>query len=193
MQDKPSLRKEFLSRRDSIPAVIKQIKDRSITERLFSLPDMQQAKTVFFFASFRSEVDTFGMMQKALAQGVRIVLPKVEGKDLGLYLVQGLDELKPGYMGIPEPTVLADDRRVTVNDVDAVIVPGAAFDPSGNRVGYGGGYYDRLLAGLQRAVPIIAPTYEEQIVAAVPADPHDRKVQIIVTDLREIRCGTASG
>ena len=67
-------------------------------------------------------------------------------------------------------------------------IPGTAFDETGNRIGYGGGFYDRLLAQLQKPVPIIAPTYEEQVIDSVPTDPHDKKVNIIVTDRREIRC-----
>jgi len=188
MQDKAALRKEILARRDSIPAAVKKLKDRAIAELLFSLSEMQQSKMVFFFASFKSEVDTFGMIRRSLEEGKRVALPRVEGADLGLYLIKNLDELAPGYMKIPEPTVLTDDRKVSIHDVDAVIVPGAAFDLSGNRIGYGGGFYDRLLAGMQRTIPIIAPAYEEQVIDAVPADQHDKKVSIIVTDRQEIRC-----
>ncbi len=186
--DKASLRKEILAKRDSIPPAEKKIKDKEIEERLFLLPEFKTAKTIFFFASFRTEVDTFGMIRISLEEGKRVVLPRVEGQALGLYEIKGLDELITGYMKIPEPSVLTDDRKVTINDVDAIIIPGAAFDQTGNRIGYGGGFYDRLLAQLQKPVPIIAPTYEEQVIESVPTDPHDKKVNIIVTDSREIRC-----
>ena len=188
MQDKTALRKEILAKRDSIPVAVKKLKDRAIEDLLFSLGEIQQSKTIFFFASFRSEVDTFSMIRRSLEEGKRVALPRVEGADLGLYLIKSLDELAPGYMSIPEPTVLTDDRKVSIHDVDAVIVPGAAFDLSGNRIGYGGGFYDRLLAGMHRIIPIIAPTYDEQVIDAVPADQHDKKVSIIVTDRQEIRC-----
>ncbi len=188
MQDKASLRKEILARRDSIPGPVRKIKDRAIAERLFSLNEIRQARTVFFFASFRSEVDTFPMIMRCLAEDKRVVLPRVEGTDLGLYLINHPDELAPGYIKIPEPTVISDDRKVSIHDVDAIVVPGAAFDPRGNRIGYGGGFYDRLLAGLQKSVSIIAPAYEEQVIESVPAEQHDRGVTIIVTDRQEIRC-----
>jgi len=188
MQDKAALRKQILARRDSIPGAVRKLKDRAIEERLFSLREMQQSTTVFFFASFRSEVDTFGLIRRSREEGRRVVLPRVEGANLGLYLVNSLDELAPGYMKIPEPTVLTDDRKVGIHDIDAVIVPGAAFDRSGNRIGYGGGFYDRLLADMQTTIPIIALTYDEQLIDAVPVDQHDKKVSIIVTDLQEIRC-----
>jgi 5-formyltetrahydrofolate cyclo-ligase len=188
MLNKSALRKEILSKRDSIPPAVKKNKDRSIEARLFNLPEFSAAKTIFFFASFRSEVDTIGMIRMSLEAGKRVVLPRVEGQNLGLYEIKSLGELGPGYMKIPEPSVLTDDRKITINDVDAVIIPGAAFDKNGNRIGYGGGFYDRLLAELQKPVAVIAPTYEEQVIESVPTDPHDKKVSIIVTDRREIRC-----
>ena len=188
MQDKAALRKNILARRDSIPGAVRKRKDRTIAERLFSLGEMQQSTTIFFFASFRSEVDTFGMIRRALKEGRRVALPRVEGVNLGLYLINSLEELAPGYMKIPEPTVLTDDRKAGIHDVDVVIVPGAAFDRNCNRIGYGGGFYDRLLAGMQRIIPVIALTYEEQLIDAVPVDQHDKKVSIIVTDRQEIRC-----
>jgi 5-formyltetrahydrofolate cyclo-ligase len=188
MQGKAALRKEILARRDSIPVVVRKLKDRAIEELLFSLSEIQQSRTVFFFASFKSEVDTFSMIRRSLEEGKQVALPRVEGADLGLYLIKSLDELAPGYMNIPEPTVLTHDRKVSIHNVDAAIVPGAVFDRSGNRIGYGGGFYDRLLAGMQRTIPIIALTYEEQVIDAVPADQHDKKVSIIVTDRQEVRC-----
>ena len=190
LQDKAALRKEILAKRDLIPSAVKKIKDKAVEERLFGLEAIKNSQTLFLFASFRSEVDTFGMIKRALGDRKRVVLPKVEGKNLGLYVISNVDELVPGYMQIPEPSVLTDDRKVTINEVDAIIVPGAAFDPSGNRIGYGGGFYDRLLAGLERPVPVIAPTYEEQVIDSVPADAHDRKVDIIVTDRREVWCAS---
>jgi len=188
--DKNSLRKELLQKRDAIPPEVKRTKDRLIRENLASLDEMKTALLLFFFASFRSEVDTFAMIRDALSGGKRVVLPKVEreSRTLLLYEIGSLEELAPGYMGIPEPSKAAEERPVDIDDVDAVIIPGAAFDPSGNRIGYGGGYYDRLLADLKRKVPVIAPAYEEQVIDAVPVDPHDHKVDIIVTDRRVIRC-----
>lgn len=188
MSNKASLRKEILSKRDSIPPAVKKIKDKAIEARLFLLPEFITAKTIFLFASFRSEVDTFGMIRRSLEEGKRVVLPRVEGQNLGLYEIKSLDELVAGYMNIPEPSVLTDDRKITINDIEAVIIPGAAFDESGNRIRYGGGFYDRLLAQLQKSAPVIAPTYEEQVIESVPAESHDKKVNIIVTDRREIRC-----
>lgn len=192
MTDKSLLRKELLKKRDAIPPEVRMVKNKFILERLLALDEIKRAGFLFFFASFRSEVDTLPMMKQSIQDGKRIVLPKVdrERHDLVLYEVKDVGELGPGYMGIPEPSVLIEERITDVNGVDAVIIPGAGFDAEGNRIGYGGGYYDRLLSSLSRAVPVIAPAYEEQIVGSVPSEPHDIRVNMIVTDRRLIRCSS---
>ena len=188
MQDKPALRKELLRRRDQIPPEVRKAKNRMILERLLSLEEFKNAGTVFFYASFRTEFDTTELIKISLAAGKRAVLPKVdrEKQELVLYEIKDFSELGPGYMGIPEPT--SPETPVSINDIDLVIIPGAGFDPMGNRIGYGGGYYDRLLSGMQKHVPVIAPAYEEQIIDSIPSEPHDIRVKVIVTDRQLIRC-----
>jgi 5-formyltetrahydrofolate cyclo-ligase len=189
LEDKSRIRQDVLKKRDSLDPDIKKSKDSLIKEKLFPLKEFRQASTVFFFASFRSEVSTFAQIEEALSLGKRIILPSVDSanRELRLYEIKGLSELSAGYMGIPEPSV-PEDRERDINDVTLVIMPGAAFDPKGNRLGYGGGYYDRLLSRLRRKIPLVALAYEEQILGYVPAGPHDIRVHIIVTDKRVIRC-----
>ncbi|MBI5102290.1 MAG: 5-formyltetrahydrofolate cyclo-ligase [Nitrospirae bacterium] len=200
MHDKASLRRELLGKRDGIPPALRSEKSLAIRKNLESLDEFKRAGVIFIFASFRSEVDTFTIISDALSSGKRVVLPKVSkgDKTLELYEISGTDELVPGYMGIPEPfgiitgrdkTGSMSDRRRTIKQLDIVIIPGAGFDAEGNRIGYGGGYYDRLLGGGQASVPIVAPAFEAQIAGSVPTEPHDIKVNIIVTEQRIIRCG----
>lgn len=190
MTDKSNLRTELLKKRDAIPPEVRRAKDRLIRERLLALDEIKVANLIFFFASFRSEVDTLVSMGTLLAEGKRVVLPKVDRENhlLHLYEIKSIEELVPGYMGIPEPSVLSEERTITVNDIEAVVIPGAGFDEAGNRIGYGGGYYDRLLASIEKNIPVIAPAYEEQLAASVPSEPHDIRVDMIVTDRRVIRC-----
>lgn len=194
MIDKALLRKELLGRRDAIPSGVRKAKDRVIHERLMSLDEIKKANVLFFFASFRSEVNTLDAIAQLLINGKRIVLPKVDRERhvLLLYEVKGIEELTAGYMNIPEPAVFTEERMVDINNVDAAIIPGAGFDAEGNRIGYGGGYYDRLLSSLTHHVPVVAPAYEEQIVESVPAEPHDIRADMIVTDRRVIRCTPAN-
>ena len=189
MKDKSRIRQDVLKKRDSLDPDIKKTKDSLIKERLFSLVEFHQAPILFLFASFRSEVSTFPQITEALALGKRVILPSVDSlnKELRLFEIKGLSELSAGYMGIPEPAV-PEERERDINDVTLVIMPGAAFDPGGNRLGYGGGYYDRLLSRLRRRIPLVALAYEEQLVDSLPTGPHDIKVHMIVTDQRVIHC-----
>lgn len=188
--DKKTLRQETLLKRDAISGNIKEEKDAAIRQRIIQLPEFTDAKTILFYASFRSEVDTMEMIKISLSHGKQAVLPKVdkENKRLKLYEIKDMNELAKGYMGILEPSI-SEKRLTGLDDIDLIIIPGAAFDVSGNRLGYGAGFYDRLLAEIKNKIPIIAPAYEEQIVENIPSEPHDVRVDKIVTDRRVIDCG----
>ncbi len=188
--NKKTIRQEILLKRDAIPENIKEEKDTAITQRIIRLPEFTNAKTILFYASFRSEVDTIEMIKISLSHGKQIILPRVdkENKKLLLYKIKDINELAQGYMGILEPSV-SEGKLTGLNDIDLIIIPGAAFDVSGSRLGYGAGFYDRLLAGMKKKIPIIAPAYEEQIVDDIPSGPHDVKVTKIITDRRVIDCG----
>ena len=187
--DKKTIRQEILLKRDAIPETIKKEKDTAIRQGILHLSEFTNAKTILFYASFRSEVDTSEMIKITLGQGKRVILPKVdkENKKLKLYEIKDMNELAKGYMGILEPSV-SEERLTGLDDIGLVIIPGAAFDVSGNRLGYGAGFYDRLLAGIKKKIPVIAPAYEEQIIEKIPSEPHDVKVKKIVTDMRVIEC-----
>jgi 5-formyltetrahydrofolate cyclo-ligase len=185
---KGEIRKAVLQKRGAIPAVVRRQKDALVRELVLSIPEFIGAKTIIFYAAFRSEVGTRTLMEESLMGEKRVVLPKVNTTmhTLMLYEVKHMDELTPGYMGIPEPPQM-DERLVGIDDADLVIVPGAGFDFAGNRLGYGAGYYDSLLSQRNKKSPIIALAYEEQIVDSIPAEQHDVKVDMIVTDKRVIR------
>jgi 5-formyltetrahydrofolate cyclo-ligase len=182
---KKAIRKEILKIRDNIPLKIKSEKDELLKEQLFLMSEFLSAKTILFYASFRSEVDTYSMIKESLKMGRKVVLPRVDKQKhaLVLYELKDMKELTPGYMGIPEPSV-SDERIVDINEIDLVIIPGAAFDYSGNRLGYGAGYYDILLSHRKKRTPVIALAYEEQLVDSIPAEEHDVRVDMIVTDQR---------
>jgi 5-formyltetrahydrofolate cyclo-ligase len=185
---KKKLRKEALSKRDSIIPSERKKKDILIKQKLFFLSEFKTAKAILFYASFRTEVDTTGMIEECLRMGKTVFVPKVDkiGHRLRLYEIKDLRELSPGYMGIPEPS-LSDQRVRAMKDVDLVIVPGACFDRFGNRLGYGAGYYDILLSGVKKKIPFIALAYEEQLIDVLPSEIHDIKVDSIVTDHQVIR------
>ena len=192
---KKRLREKLLKRRDAIPPELKSAKESAIEDRLFSQDIFKKARSILLYVSFRSEVDTRKYLHDIIKLGKKLVLPLVDTrhKVLKLYEIKNPDELKPGYMGILEPGVLRY-RRCSLKDIDLVIIPGTGFDPKGNRLGYGGGYYDKLLSMEARElaeidhITTVALAFEEQIGEEIPSEPHDIKVDMIVTDERIIQC-----
>ncbi|MDQ7793941.1 MAG: 5-formyltetrahydrofolate cyclo-ligase [bacterium] len=171
-----------------------------VRSRVARLDAYRRAGCVLAYASFRNEVDTQGIIAMVLDGGRTLALPRVEGAGrLSLRRVEDPEDLVPGTYGIPEPRPAAP--LLPPEAVDLVLVPGIAFDRRGNRLGWGGGYYDRLLAEL-RSAPILAArgfpalaaglAYHFQLVDCVPADPGDRRVDLVVTDQGVFGEGEAS-
>jgi 5-formyltetrahydrofolate cyclo-ligase len=184
MNNKSEIRKHVLKDRDNIPPEIRHLKDIKISKKMLSLPQYQDVQTVLFFASFKSEVDTFFLIRHAFSQGKKVILPKVLRDERRLIIVEinDLDDLELSYMGILEPISYI---HFPIDKIDLIVMPGAAFDRKRNRLGYGGGYYDKLLSEMVKRPPTIAIAYQEQIIDEVPVEGHDIKVDMIITD-REI-------
>ncbi len=195
-KDKNLIRKEFLLRRDSLSVKIRRDKDKKIKEKLLGLSGFKESLKVLFYASFRSEVNTFDLIKHSIAEGKIVVLPKVnkESKELILYEIKDTIELSPGYFGILEPP--ADkNRKMDIREIEMVVVPGVAFDEQCGRLGYGKGFYDKLLSGINNwGLPIqdrglvVALAFEEQVVTLIPSERHDIKMDKIITDKRTIEC-----
>jgi 5-formyltetrahydrofolate cyclo-ligase len=193
---KKRLRKDFIEKRDSIQPEQKRLKEADIEKRLFSLKEFKTTASILLYVSFRSEVNTMNYLEDVVSLGKTLILPRVDAKHrtLRLFEVKDVSELSPGYMGILEPRI-EKDREVSLNEIDLVIIPGTGFDITGSRIGYGGGYYDRLLsyeskqlARVEKHIMTIALAFEEQIGKKIPAEPHDIKVDMIVTEKRTIYC-----
>jgi len=179
---KNAIRKKVLAARDALSPAERTAKSREIEERLFALPEFKSARVILFFASFRSEVDTGSMIRRALVFGKRVVLPKVSGTELVLHEISDPDkDLSPGTWGIPEPH---ESTPVMLDEIDLIVVPGAAYDEQGNRVGYGAGFYDKLLDEFKKMT--VALAFECQIAPNVPAEMHDIPIRKIVTERRII-------
>ena len=179
---KKEIRKKVLAARDSLPPAQRTAKSREIEARLFSLPEFKSARIVLFFASFRSEVNTGSMIRRAVTIGKRVVLPKVSGTELALYeIADWNNDVSSAAWGIPEPR---ENRPVRLDEIDLILMPGAAFDERGNRLGYGAGFYDKLLSAFTKTT--VALAFEAQIVPLIPADPHDVPAMKIVTEKRVI-------
>lgn len=187
---KRSLRARMLREREAIPAALRAGASAAITATLTARGDFRAARTVFLTLAFGSEWDTRALVSAALVAGKLVAAPRVniETRMLELCSIGDLQlDLAAGYKGIFEPR--ADCTPVALDAIDWMLVPGVAFDASGRRIGYGGGYYDRLLPLLRSDVRRIAGAFEAQIVEHVPAARHDLRMDAVVTERRTIDCG----
>jgi 5-formyltetrahydrofolate cyclo-ligase len=190
MEEKKMLRKEVLTQCELISHDEVLSFSQEIARRLFALPEYRAAKTVMYFLNYNKEVYTLDMVPQTLAHGKRVVAPKTVHSERRMILSEILDvqeDLAPGLKNIPEPKP-EKLRPVPAREIDFVVVPGVAFDEKGNRLGYGGGYYDRFFDELSVGVPLVAVTYELQILPSVPVASWDRRVDIIITEKRVIDC-----
>lgn len=181
--DKKELRKHVLSVRGQIDAKAREEKSRKIVEHLLNFPSLNDVNLIFSFLSFGSEVDIRSFLEESIRAGKKIAVPKawLKGRVMIPYLFESWSSLKPGLYGIMEPDPEAA-QEVTHEEIDAIIVPGVAFDRTGGRLGYGGGFYDRYLAGFKKCPPLIAVCFSEQLLDKVPIKSHDYRVDYIVTE-----------
>lgn len=182
MAGKEEIRKQILRLRNGMTPGEIVAKSGLILRRLAGLRDLREASTLMVFLSFGSEVRTDDLLRWGWGEGKRMVIPlcRPEERSLTPCLLCGFAELSAGHYGIREPNPQSI-RPVASEEIDAIIVPAVAFDRTGYRIGYGGGYYDRFLPAVPRAVRIGA-AFCCQIVAEIPADPYDVPVDRIVTE-----------
>ncbi len=174
---KVALRRSVRDARRSLSDATRQEAVAAITRRLLHLPELLTARVVLLYAASDTEVDVEPAADALRSRGVRTLYPRVRGEDLDLVPVASPLELVDGHRGIREPRGSAADPTI----VDAVIVPGVAYDLRGRRLGQGGGHYDRLLPRIGDAFRI-AVAYTCQIVPAVPHAPHDIPMDLLVTE-----------
>jgi 5-formyltetrahydrofolate cyclo-ligase len=182
---KQSLRARMTGARDALDEGLRAAASRAIGARIAALPSFAAARCVLVTLPFASEWDTRPLALAALASGKTLVVPRVNNASrmLELHVVADIvRDVSAGYRGIPEP--LAALPQVGAKTIDWVLVPGVAFSPEGARLGYGGGYYDRLMITLQPGTARVAGAFEAQIVAHIPAASHDLCVDMIVTESR---------
>ena len=185
---KSTLRKVLASQRQSVSD--RDVLSRRISEVCLDLPELLQPKSVLCYVGYRAEVQTAWLIDRLLERQVTLAVPYCQGDRLELCRIQSRDELAPDTWGIPEPLPdlrTQSARKIAANELDAVIVPGLGFDRKGNRLGYGKGYFDRLLANCRPTTFLVALAFECQLVAEIPTEDHDIPLQAIVTEREVIR------
>lgn len=184
---KQAMRTRVLAARDALPADARLAGSSAIAARIERLPAFAASHTVLLTLPYGSEWDAWPLARRIAASHRRLVVPRVDrvARMLVLHAVGDPDrDVGAGYRGIPEPR--EDCTLVAPTAVDLVLVPGVAFDAGGRRLGYGGGYFDRLLPLMRPDAALAAGAFDEQIVDAVPVASHDRRVPCIVTPTRTI-------
>jgi 5-formyltetrahydrofolate cyclo-ligase len=180
-QEKASLRARLLAARARLTAEQRTGAARAIRDALLSRPEIQMAGTIAAYYSVGAEPDTRGLVYALWKRGSYVLLPVLRADgDLDWASYEGPDSLVPGPRGLLEPVEPARGTDAVAR-ADAVLVPALAVDRAGNRLGRGGGSYDRALARVGPLIPLIALVYDGELLDHVPAEPHDVPVRAAVS------------
>lgn len=189
MKSKADIRTRALTVRDSLNSAYRAEQSERIVEQLLQSELYRRANVILSYSSFRSEVGTEELNREILRQGKSLYLPKTYSheKRIRFYAVEDLSRLEKGYQGIWEPDGAASDEIRFGEKPDAdrrdvlMVMPGAAFDADGYRMGYGGGYYDRYVSQYGEWFTSVFIAFQEQGVPVLPREEHDRKPDFILT------------
>ena len=177
IKEKFRLRKKIIALRNKLSPEERIWQSAIIGEKFFTLPQYGKAKIIGFYASKIEEVPTDNFIEKVLAEGKRVVLPRVNpGFKLIWHEIKNLKDLTVSIFAVREPK--KNTPKVELKDMDLLIVPSVAFDRKGNRVGYGKGFYDRVLVNFSGKS--IGLAFTCQIIDKVPREKHDKKVDKIL-------------
>jgi 5-formyltetrahydrofolate cyclo-ligase len=188
---KQQIRQHVIAAREQLPADTRAAYSVTITERLLQLPEYRQAGAVLGYMNFGAEFVSGFWVERVLADGKRLALPKVNRhtNHLDLYWVEDTEsQLEAGLWGIREPVVERCERLNSLNEVEFALLPGVAFTREGSRLGYGGGFYDKLLANRAQQPLLVAAAFAMQLVGQLPQEATDVRVERVVTEQETIIC-----
>ncbi|MCF0145240.1 MAG: 5-formyltetrahydrofolate cyclo-ligase [Eubacterium sp.] len=174
--------------REKVRALSKEycrLADQGIFRKVISLPEYQAAETVFCYVGTEQEIDTMPILRDIQASGKRLGVPKCVGRGImEVRSVTRLEDLKPGKFGIPEPD--EDSEVIPPEEIGLGLIPCLTCTRKGERLGYGGGYYDRYL--VRGKFPKAVLCREEILSDSVPAGEYDQKMDIVVTENKVLHC-----
>ena len=193
---KQTIRKTILAQREQLPADTRAAHSAAITKHLLQLPEYRRANAVLGYMNFGTEFASEVWIKQVLREGKKLAVPRVNRHTMQLdfYWVDDIEkQLAAGMWGIREPIVDRCERVSTIFEVEFALLPGVAFTRDGGRLGYGGGFYDKLLVQLpdvnQAPRPsLVAAAFAIQVVPNVPLETTDVKVEWLVTEHETICC-----
>lgn len=170
------LRREIRQKKLAMTETEIREKSRCLAQQFFGTDAYRNAKSIYAYISYNQEVRTMPILQQALREGKRVALPKCYGSEMKFIWVQDFSRVETDRRGVPQPIAhepVADDEEALV------LLPGLAFDREGNRLGYGGGYYDRFLQR-EPGHPTVALCYDFQLVDRLETDEHDIPADLVL-------------
>lgn len=184
--DKKELRTGMIKRLNEVTVKDRDTKTKQIIEKLISSPDWKNANTIATTMPMQHEIDTTLFIQACWRLHKNVVVPKCnhKTKEMQFFNITSFEQLETGYFGIQEP-IESLCKKINKDEIDLIVVPGVAFTARGDRLGYGGGYYDRYLSNY--AGNLIALAYDLQIVQKLPIEAHDQRIPLIFTETSVIK------
>lgn len=177
--EKNLIRKQMKQLRADMTRTERFEKSMQIFEQLITVPEFKRADRIYTYVSMDNEIDTIMLIDYSLSLEKRVFVPRVSGKDMEFYEISDISELNPGYRGIYEPDI--NGKEPDYSRTGFMCMPGLAFDRSYNRIGYGGGFYDRYLS-VENKLYKAALAYETQLLESIPAQDGDVRPDMIVTE-----------
>ena len=174
--DKSALRKEIREKKRAMTEGEITSRSKRLKELFLASEAYRNAKTVYGYLPYNQEVRTVPMLEQALRDGKRVAVPKIYSDTMKFLYLEDLTQVAKNKMGIPEPLL---DTPVAEDKTALVLMPGLAFTKNGDRMGYGGGFYDRFLAE-EPEHPTLALCYDFQIVDSLPTEEFDIPVDIVL-------------
>ncbi len=188
---KRALRAELRERRQLLSQAARDAAAEGIRVQLDELVEQVGARSISCFLSIPTEPGTREFVAGAVARGIRVLLPITRVDGLLDWAVATADgDIAEGMFGLPEPVgeVLGP---IAVNDVDLLVIPAAAVDRSGMRLGWGRGYFDKTIGSMERCPPVYAVVYDSEVLDEVPSDRHDQPVTGVVTPTQTLTLAPA--
>ncbi|MBR5286976.1 MAG: 5-formyltetrahydrofolate cyclo-ligase [Clostridia bacterium] len=177
-ENKDEIRAAMRAKRAALDAAAQQEASRAAARRILSLNAYKDAKTVMAYAAVRGELSLAPVLEEILASGKTLAMPRCETPGvMTARRITALDELVPGMYGLPEPAPSC--AVIAPEEIDLILVPGTAFDRAGNRIGQGGGYYDRYLPGTRAVRAGIC--HDFALLERICAQAHDVRMDAVVT------------
>lgn len=174
--DKAALRREIREKKRAMTEEEIVLRSTKLGELFADSQAYKDAKTIYGYLPYNQEVRTVPMLERALQDGKRVAIPKVYGDTMKFIVMDDLSKTEKGYAGIPEPVA---DGPVAEDQTALVLMPGLAFTKNGDRMGYGGGFYDRFLAE-EPNHPTLALCYDFQILESLPTEEFDIPVDLVL-------------